>query len=94
MVFEYLLSSQSVSNWDIDENFGHYGTIIKSDGKTIADGTFGGIVIIESNLRIFDTMHLSTKRINSGIFCNIVFVIFRSQTAVNQGNGNLYSALS
>jgi len=79
---------------DIDEDFIHNCPVVQSYRKTISDCSLCWIVVVESNLWIFDAIHFSTEVIDSRIFGDIILVIFRCQTSEDQGDGNLLSNVS
>jgi len=80
-----------MTNRDIDEDFVHDCAIVQSDGETVANSSLRGIVIIQCDLRVFNAMHLRTEGVDSGIFRNIILVILRGQSSIDQWNRNLMS---
>ena len=76
---------------NINEDFVQGRAIVQGDSETIAIRSLRGIVIIQCDLRVFNAMHLRTEGVDSGIFRNIILVILRGQSSIDQWNRNLMS---
>ena len=80
-----------MANWDVDEDLVEGNAIIQSYRKTVTDGAFSWIVIIQSDLRILDTRYLVAESVDSRVRSNIVFVILSCQSSIDQGDSDLPS---
>ena len=78
-----------MADGDIDEDLRQFGAVVQSDGETVANGPFRGVMVVQSDLGIFDTTHLRAEGINSRISRNVVLVILCNETSVNQRHRNL-----
>ena len=56
----YLFSPESVADGDIDENLVQFSAVVQSDNETIANSSFRRVMIVQSDLWIFDTIHFCT----------------------------------
>ena len=78
-------------DWDVDEDLVEGSAIVQSYRKTVTDGAFSWIVIIQSDLRILDTRYLVAESVDSRVRSNIVFVILSCQSSIDQGDSDLPS---
>ena len=76
-------------DWDVDEDLVEGSAIVQSYCKTVTDGAFGWIMIVQSDLRILDTIHFVAERVNSGVRSHIIFIILGRQSSINQGDSDL-----
>jgi len=78
-----------VANWNVDEDLLEGNAIIQSYRKTVTDTAFSWIMIIQSDLRILDTIHPVAESVDSRVRSNIIFVILGRQSSINQRDGDL-----
>ena len=86
---KYLLTAEFVADRDVNEDFVESCAIVQGDGKTIANGSFSRVVIVQSNLRILDTVHLVSESVDARVGGNIILVIFSCQSSKDQRNCDL-----
>jgi hypothetical protein len=89
MLWEYLFTSKSVANGDVDKDFIENGSVVQGHGKAVADRSFGGVVVVQGNLRVFDTIHFVAEGIDSRIRSDTVLIVLGGQSSVDQRNSDL-----
>lgn len=77
-----------VANRVLDFNFVKNSSIVKLNEEGVADGSLGGVVILDAETLLLDAVNLGTEFINSWVRSRGISVAFRGQFAEDQGIGN------
>lgn len=61
-----LLTTETVAKGSFNGNFVEDGTVVQGDGKSVGDGTLCGVVVVDGELRVFDTLDALAEVFDKG----------------------------